>query len=131
MIVHIKGKEMDRLQRLIPEIEIYAERILQTVHQAFLILSPDLRVMWANQWFYKTFQVGPGGTEGRLLFDLGNRQWDLPGLRALLGNVVRKGFEVHDYEVEQEFAGIGRRTMLLNANNLPSERNDPEMIPSL
>ena len=89
MIVHIKENQngshpqnvtLHRLDSLIPEIEIYAESILQTVHESLLILSPDLRVMWANESFYKTFQVGPRETEGRLIFDLGNRQWDLSGL---------------------------------------------------
>ena len=79
---HPEKISLHRLQRLIPEIEIYAESILQTVHEALLILSPDLRVMWANQSFYKTFQVGPRETEGRFIFDLGNRQWNLPGLRT-------------------------------------------------
>ena len=45
---HPKKTSLHRLQRLIPEIQIYAEGILQTVHEALLILSPDLRVMWAN-----------------------------------------------------------------------------------
>jgi len=125
---HPKKISLPRLQRLIPEIEIYAESILRTVHEALLILSPDLRVMWANQSFYKTFQVGPRETEGRFIFDLGSRQWDLPGLRTLLGEVLRKGFEFHDHEVEHDLAGIGRRTMLLNAKKLPRESNNQEMI---
>ena len=139
MIVQIKGNgkarklhsqktSLHRLQRLIPEIEIYAEFILQTVHEALLILSPDLRVMWANQSFYKTFQVGPEETEGRFLYDLGNRQWDLPGLRTLLWEVLRKGFEFQDHEVEHDFASMGRRTMLLNAKKLPRQSNSREMI---
>jgi diguanylate cyclase (GGDEF)-like protein len=126
--LHPKKNSLHRLRRLIPEIQIYAEGILQTVHEALLILSPDLRVMWANESFYKTFQVGPGEIEGRLFFGLGNRQWDLPGLRTLLGEVLPKGLEFHDHEVERDFAGIGRRTMLLNAKKLPRESDNREMI---
>jgi len=119
---------LQRLRRLIPEIQFYAESILQTVHEALLILSPDLRVMWANESFYKTFQVGRGETEGQFIFDLGNHQWDVPELRILLWEVLPQGSAFHDHEVEHNFEVIGRRTMLLNAKKLHSESNEREMI---
>ena len=116
------------LHRFMPKRPIYAELIVQTVREAILILSPDLRVMWANRSFYRTFQVGPTETEGQFIFDLGNHQWNIPRLRTLLGEILPKCRELHDFEVEHEFSSIGRRTMLFNAQRLSSDSNNPEMI---
>ena len=70
------------LHSLISENRIDAESIVQTVREAILILTPDLRVMWANRSFYKTFQVEPIETEGQLIFELGNLQWNIPRNRC-------------------------------------------------
>ena len=115
-------------RRLIPETRIDAESILQTVREALVILTPDLRVIWANRSFYKTFQVEPIETEGRLIFDLGNRQWNIPRLRALLTEVLPGSTEFRDFEVEDDLSGIGRRTMLFGARRLDTETNKTEMI---
>lgn len=115
------------LQSLTSENRI-AESIVQTVREAILILTPDLRVMWANRSFYKTFQVEPIETEGKLIFDLGNRQWNIPQLRALLTKILPKCVEFQDFEVEHDFLAIGRRTMLLNAKKLDNRRHNEEMI---
>jgi diguanylate cyclase (GGDEF)-like protein len=116
------------LHSLISENRIDAECIVQTVREAILILTPDLRVMWANRSFYKTFQAEPIETEGKLIFELGNRQWNIPRLRALLKEILPKCVELQDFEVEDDFLGIGRRTMLLNAKKLESDSLNVEMI---
>ena len=116
------------LHSLISENRIDAESIVQTVREAILILTPDLRVMWANRSFYKTFQVEPIETEGQLIFELGNRQWNIPRLRALLTEILPRCAELQDFEVEHDFLGIGQRTMLLNAKKLDSDSLNVEMI---
>jgi len=113
---------------LMPEARIDAESIVQTLREAILILNPDLRVVWANRSFYKTFRVEPMETEGKLIFELGNRQWNVPGLRTLLTGVLPRCIELQDFEVEHDFFGIGRRTMLLNAKKLQNNGDDLEMI---
>lgn len=120
--------ESASLHSLISENRIDAESIVQTVREAILILTPDLRVMWANRSFYKTFKVEPRDTEGKLIFELGNRQWNIPRLRALLANVLPGCTEFQDFEVEHDFLGIGRRTMLLNARKLDGHRHNMQTI---
>ncbi len=93
----------------------YAENIVQTVREPLLVLDKDLRVQLANESFYEMFQVSAEETEGRVLYELGNHQWDIPELRRLLGELLPKETPLEDFEVEHDFAGIGRRTMLLNA----------------
>jgi diguanylate cyclase (GGDEF)-like protein len=107
---------------------IDAESVVQTIREAILILTPDLRVMWANRSFYKTFQMAPIETEGKLIFELGNHEWNIPRLRALLTEVLPRCIEFQDFEVEHDFSGIGRRTMLLNATNLDSDLHNMKMI---
>jgi len=95
-----------------------AEKIVDTVREPLLILHEDLRVQSANHAFYATFKIDPAETEGRLVYDLGNRQWDIPELHRLLGEVLPDNEFFEDFEVEQEFEAIGRRIMLLNARRV-------------
>jgi two-component system, chemotaxis family, CheB/CheR fusion protein len=105
-----------------------AEAIVATVREPLVILDPDLRVMMANRSFYATFQVTKDDTERRLLFDLGNGQWDIPRLRTLLEEILPRNDTMEDFEVEHEFETIGRRTMRLNARRVLTANGAPSMI---
>ena len=74
--------------------------------------------------FYETFLVSREETEGRLLYDLGNGQWNRPRLRELLGSALFRSEPFQDFEIEHDFPNIGRRTMRLNARRVP--RRDPQ-----
>ena len=80
-----------------------AEAIVDAIREPLLVLDPDLRVIAASRSFYRTFAVTPRKTEGKLVFDLGGGQWNIPGLRALLEDVIPKRRTVDAYEVEHEF----------------------------
>ena len=103
---------------LVEEIQDYAQNIVDTVREPLLILDTTLRVRSANRAFYQTFHVSPGETEGRLIYELGNGQWDIPDLRTLLEDIVPKSSAFDDFELEHTFPVIGRRVMLLNARKL-------------
>ena len=103
---------------LVEEIQNYAQNIVDTVREPLLILDTTLRVRSANRAFYQTFHVSPGETEGRLIYELGNGQWDIPDLRTLLEDIVPKSSVFDDFELEHAFPVIGRRVMLLNARKL-------------
>src|SRR5437762_5073735 len=77
------------------------------------MLDAALRVRSANRAFYQTFQVSPEETEGRLIYELGNGQWDIPALRTLLEDIIPQSSVFNDYELEHDFPTIGRRVMLL------------------
>ena len=96
----------------------YAESIVDTVREPLLVLTPDLKVQSANESFFRTFQVSREQTQDRPLYELGNRQWDIPQLRRLLDEVLPNDHQFNDFEVEHAFEGIGRRTMLLNGRRL-------------
>ncbi|MES2644555.1 MAG: PAS domain S-box protein [Myxococcota bacterium] len=109
---------MTEQRPLVDEIETYAQNIVDTVREPLLILDATLRVRSANRAFYQTFHVSPGETEGRLIYELGNGQWDIPDLRTLLEDIVPKSSDFADFELEHTFPVIGRRVMLLNARKL-------------
>jgi two-component sensor histidine kinase len=98
-----------------------AEAIVDAIREPLLVLDPDLRVIAASRSFYRTFAVMPRKTEGRLLFELGDGQWNIPGLRTVLEDIIPKRRTVEAYEVEHEFPSIGQRVMLLNARRVFDE----------
>jgi PAS domain-containing protein len=95
-----------------------AQAIVDTVREPLLVLDKDLRVLAASRTFYSTFQVVASITQGQLLYELGDGQWDIPGLRLLLERIVPEHGVMDDYEVEHRFPEIGNRTMLLNARKV-------------
>ena len=112
----------------INEARVYAETIVGAVRQPLLVLDAKLRIQSANPAFYDLFKVSAKETLGSLLYDLGNGQWDIPALRALLEEVLSKNREVTGYEVEHGFRDIGRRYMLLNASRLDQGGGRDELI---
>lgn len=92
--------------------------LFDTVRSGLLVLDQDLRVKSASRSFYHLFQVQEGETEGRLIYDLGNRQWDIPALRELLERIIPEDEAVEGYEIEHDFEGIGPRTLVLNARKV-------------
>ena len=95
-----------------------AQAIVDTVREPLLVLDEDLRVVAASRSFFMTFRVNRQETQGRLLYALGDGQWDIPALRALLEKIVPERGVMEGYEVEHEFPEIGRRIMLLNARKV-------------
>ncbi len=106
----------------------YAEEIVATLREPFLVLDKGLRVKTANAAFYRAFHVSGEGTVGRFLYELGNGQWDIPALRTLLETQLPEEIAVHDFEVEHDFPEIGPRSMVLNARRFPPEGEHPTLI---
>jgi PAS domain S-box-containing protein len=118
-----------RLQeQLLQDTLNYAEAVLATLREPFIVLDDHLRIKTANRSFYETFKVPPKDTEDKFIYDLGNGQWDLPELRTLLKEVLSNDHPIHDFEVEQTFPAIGHRVMRLNAGRLASVNSQPDLI---
>ena len=98
----------------------YFKDIVGTVREPLLVLDANLRVLAANRSFFKFFKVKQKETVGELLYDLGNRQWDIPALRLLLETILLQKAVFNDYKVEHDFPFIGKRTLLLNARRIPA-----------
>jgi len=96
----------------------YVRAIVDTVREPLLVLSEDLRIKMVNRSFCRTFRVSSQESCNQPLDGLGNGQWKIPKLRALLESIVSKNSEIHDFEVDHTFPTIGYRAMLLNARQL-------------
>lgn len=101
---------------------------METVREPLIVLDGDLRVETANRSFYRIFQTSPEETEGRLIYELGNQQWEIPGLRKLLDEILPKSTSFKDFKVEHDFPAIGRRILLLNARRIAQSGNGKQMI---
>ena len=110
----------------------YIKTVVDIVHEPILILDKDLRVMAANESFYDTFQVDSKDTENKIIYDLGNGQWNIPALRKLLEDILPKNTFFKGFEVAHEFPSIGKKVMILNARRIYSkEGNTSESFPPI
>lgn len=116
LLTRNQGLEQDKIE--IQAARQYADAIIETVREPLLVLDSDLRVQRANAAFYRLFQVSEAETHRRLLFELGNGQWNIPSLQALLLEILPTNHWLTDYEVEHVFPRIGRHIMLLNARRI-------------
>jgi len=95
-----------------------AQSTVETVRQPMLVLDAGLKVILGNRTFYESFRVTPEMTLNHRLYELGNRQWNIPKLREVLEDILPHGTDLQDFRVEHTFPHIGPRTMILNARRL-------------
>ena len=122
------NQELQTRNDLLNEAYGYSEALFATIREPMLVLDKNLRVKSANKTFYKIFNVKEEDTEGVLLYDLGNKQWNIPRLRELLEDLLPKNTHFHDFEITHTFPLIGEKTMLLNARRIIQKTSHEELI---
>lgn len=115
-------------QRTLQEARRFAESIVETLREPLLVLDEKLEVVSANRSFYRLFRVRPEETIGKKVYELGNGQWNIARLRALLEDILPSNTHFDDFEVEHTFEHIGRRNMVLNARRLLRSEGTAEFI---
>ncbi|MFA5870854.1 MAG: PAS domain-containing protein [Candidatus Paceibacterota bacterium] len=122
----------DFFDRLWTESWTYIKTVVDVVREPVLILDKDFRVMAANESFYRVFQSEAKETEKKIVYDLGNGQWDIPSLRKLLEDILPKNTFFKGYEVAHDFPHIGRKVMMLNARQIHfKEDSASELFPPI
>lgn len=114
----LKSVAVDFVDRFWEESWTYIKTVVDVVREPVLILDKDFRVMAANESFYQTFQVEQKDTEKKIVYDLGDGQWNIPALRKLLEDILPKNTFFKGFEVTHEFPFIGRKVMILNARQI-------------
>jgi two-component system CheB/CheR fusion protein len=119
---------LKRRERQLQESRDYAVSIVEAIRHPLVVLDDQLCIQSANRAFYHTFQIEPRQTEGRPLYELGNGQWNIAGLRTFLeqGGLQEDRFE--DFEVEHDFPRIGQRKLLLNAQRIAGDNGEPNPL---
>ncbi len=120
--------ELAVIKKIADEASEFSESIINTVREPLISLDQDLRVVTVSRSFYDVFKVNPEETVGQLIYDLGNKQWDIPKLRELLETILPQKASFDNYEVEHDFTTIGRRIMLLNARQIQRESGKERII---
>ena len=124
-----RNLELSRLNSSLQLARDYAESIVASMRSPLVVLNSGLRVKTASAAFYETFHVDPAATEGRLIYDLGNGQWNISALRVLLEELLPRDRQIDDYEVRHTFETIGPRIMVLNAQRLaPAAEHEPLIV---
>lgn len=124
----VVNHEIISLNEQVTEARDYAEAIIATIHEPMLVLTKDFRVKFANSAFYANFRVNEKETEGVLLSELGNGQWNIPRLHELLNEILFKNSKFQDLELSHNFPSIGERHMLLNASRIVQKSNSDLLI---
>ena len=123
VLTFVNVTDLKRAEEAAHAAQVYAEGIVDTVREPLLVLDTNLCVQSANRAFYETFATTPAQTNGRLLYELDNGQWDIPKLRSLLAELLSQNHAFEDFEVAHNFSTIGQKTMLLNARKVSSVTN--------
>ncbi|WP_363485761.1 HWE histidine kinase domain-containing protein [Mesorhizobium sp.] len=122
---------LEDLYRILRTGHVQAQGVVDTVPTPLVVLDGALCIQNANRAFLRTFKVNRDDTIGKHIYDLGDGQWDIPELRRLLTDVIPKSTAVVDYEVEHDFPGLGKRTMLVTARTINQDDNGTTMLLSL
>ena len=105
-----------------------ARAMIEAIREPLVVLDGELRICRANRAFYRSLGCTHGEVEGRPLYEVGDRQWDSPDLRHLLEEIIPRDSHFDDFQLEQEFPGLGRRIMLLNARRIDAESGRPALV---
>jgi len=119
----ITFQDIDAFKHTVEESRAFADTLIETAREAVLILDANLRVLVANPVFYNSFQISQQETVNRTIFELGNKQWNIPALRSLLEKIVQQKTRVDDFEVTHNFEHLGERVMILNARRLSTKQS--------
>jgi len=96
----------------------YARAIVETIHEALVVVDSGFRVVNVNRSFCGLFRVSPEDIERKSFFGPDAGQWNVPRLRELLQDVLSKKIEIKALEIDQDFPKIGRRHLVLNARQI-------------
>ncbi|NGY37482.1 response regulator [Flavobacterium sp. XN-5] len=113
---------------LLAESYEYAEEIIATIDEPFLILNSEFKIKSASKSFYKKYKITKDEAEGVALFDLNNKQWDIPGLRSHIENILICKTASEDLEATHPFYGNGDQTIVFTAKNIFQKTHSEQLI---
>lgn len=122
------NQELQVRNELLIESYEYSNAIIATLHEPLVILDKNLKIKTTNKAFFSLFKLEKEDTEGKLLFELENKQWNIPSLRELLEHIIPKNTSFHNYKVTHEFPRIGEKVFLLNASKIIQKSHGDHLI---
>ena len=101
---------------------------METIDQPLLVLDEELRVVSANQAFYRIFRLMPRKVEHQIICNLGNGMFNVPRLRELLEQILPHNTPFEEFVIDQDFPPLGRKVLVLKASRLQQEATKPARI---
>ncbi|MCE8424122.1 MAG: PAS domain-containing protein, partial [Candidatus Methanoperedens sp.] len=126
--IYIKWYEVSTFEDLTIRVKDFAKSFVDTIHEPFLLLDKDKKVIYVNRSFCDTFKVTVDETIGNVLYDIGKREWDIPELRTLFDDFLQKKKDFNGFEVDHNFPTIGHKIMMLNARIIEAEGRPEHII---
>jgi two-component system CheB/CheR fusion protein len=124
-------QDIDALKRSLDETRIFAHSLIENAREATVVLNHELRVTAANPAFYRLFRVAPAETENQVIYDLGNKQWNVAAFRDLIEQVTKHSARIDDFEGVFRFPHIGTRRMLVNARRIEPQEGRQVILLSI
>ncbi len=124
----VVNQELMEKQDQLNRDRLYAETIIETLREPFVILDKEFRIKTVGNAFYKKFRLTKKETEGKLFFEIADGQWNDTFLRSMLEKIISKKTKLDDFEFNLNLSALGKCTMLLNARQLASEKNEEDLI---
>ena len=124
----IAYEQINNLSRNIQYTNDYADNIINTIKESLITLDNDLKVLSANQSFYKMFDLSSRDTIGKFIYELDNKNWEVPELRELLEQIIPNHNYFEDYEVDYNFKNGIRKKIILNARQIFYKEKETKII---
>ena len=93
--LQVRNAELDNARE-------FAQATIDTVRSSLVVLGPDLRVLKANQSFYRTSALSPAEVEHRFIYELGGGHWSFPGFGFCSRKFFPRTNVMEDFEMEYE-----------------------------
>ena len=106
----------------------FSDAIIANLCQPMLVLDMNFRVKKCSPAFLKFYSVNEDEIEGKLIYELGNKEWDIPALRTMLEKSLPEKSRFTNFEVTPTFSNIGIRTILLNAHEILKPNTTEKLI---
>lgn len=116
-IITVNKELLDRNEQL-NRSRIYTEAIVDAIRDPLLILNADLRIRRASKSFYMRYRLNEADVEGKLLYEIGNKEWAIPKLRKLLEKILPEKKSMDDYKITVKFRDLGEQALCLNARKI-------------
>jgi diguanylate cyclase (GGDEF)-like protein len=96
-------------------------KLLDTIKEPVLLLNESLRVSMASRRFYTKFLIKEEDTLGKLFYEFGDGQWNIPALKNMISKILIEGKTIEDYKIENYFPEIGYKIITLSARLIEDE----------
>jgi two-component system, chemotaxis family, CheB/CheR fusion protein len=105
-----------------------AEAVIDTMHDALVVLDDQFRIVSANRAYYREFGGTAAGTLGQPFFTLQQGQWDSPALHALLETRLPAELNVEGAVLEHDFAALGHRRLRFSARRVVEQADNAVLV---